>query len=181
AGAGDQQVFFFVDQALTFVLAHFKIRRQLNRGGRARLFAHAAENAARKVDAEKLRIPAAVLFLGFLQRNTTDRAGHRTQVARHATIFAVGIAAQHDAAAITRRQIHFLLGVLNRVALAPRVRKDHPDAAQRTPDTDEDRTELFHHLSFPQSFLNRPATARRRRYPANSTASTAGRISSQRT
>lgn len=38
AAAGDQQIFFLVHQVLTLELGHFEIRRQLDRGGRARFF-----------------------------------------------------------------------------------------------------------------------------------------------
>src|SRR5690606_26336447 len=91
-----------------------------------------AENAARKIDAEKLRIPAPILGFGFLQRNTADRARRRAQGARHAALFAVGIARQHDTPAIARRQVHLLLGVLNRVALAKPTHEDHVVTAHYT-------------------------------------------------
>ncbi|CAM5241104.1 hypothetical protein SSTU70S_00356 [Stutzerimonas stutzeri] len=130
AGPGDQQVFLLVDQVLALVLAHLEIRSELDCGGRAGLLAQAAENAAREVDAEEFRIPAAILGLGLLQRDAAYRAGHRAEVAGHAALFAVGVAGKHDAAAIARRQVDRLFGVLQGVALAEGMAEHHRQAAQ---------------------------------------------------
>src|SRR5476651_736932 len=63
----DQQIFFFVHQILTFELTKLKVRRQLNGRRRAGFFTQTAENTAREVDTEKLRIPTTVFMFRFLQ------------------------------------------------------------------------------------------------------------------
>src|SRR5271154_6519333 len=66
AGAVDQQVFFLIDEVRPLEFAHLEIRGELDGTGRAGFLAKAAENAAREVDAEIVRIPAPGIF-GFLQ------------------------------------------------------------------------------------------------------------------
>ena len=98
AWARNQQVFLFIHQVLAFEFSQLKVRRQLNRRGWASLFAHATENAAREVNAEELGVPAAILVLGLLQRDAAHRAGHGAEVAGDATLLAIRITGQHDAA-----------------------------------------------------------------------------------
>ncbi len=129
AGAAYQQIFLLVHQVLSAVLAHLEIRRQLDGGGGAGLFAQAAEDAAGEVDAKELRVPATIFPLGFLQRDAADRAGHRTQVAGHAALVAVRIAGQHDAAAIAGGRIDGLLRVVEGLAGAPGMGEHHAQAA----------------------------------------------------
>src|SRR5690606_16767185 len=100
-----------VHQVLALVLTHFKIGSQLNRRGWARFFTQTAENAAREVDAEKLRVPAAIFSLSFLQRDTAHRTRYRTQVTGNATLFAVRIAGKHDTSTVARRQIYRLFRI----------------------------------------------------------------------
>src|SRR5690606_3306370 len=107
-----------------------EVGRQLDRGGGAGLLTQAAEDAAREVDTEELRIPATILGLGLLQGNTTHRASGRAQVAGNAALLAVRVTGQHDATAITGRQGHRLLRILQGVPLAESVAEDHYQAAQ---------------------------------------------------
>src|SRR6185312_5848311 len=63
--AGDQQIVLFVHHVLTPILAHFEIGSKLNRVSGAGLLAEAAEDAARKINAEEFRIaPAGLVFRG---------------------------------------------------------------------------------------------------------------------
>ena len=62
----DQKVFLFPDHVLTHVFRHFEIWRKLNCVGGAGFFTKATHNAARKIDSEKLGIPAAVVHFSFL-------------------------------------------------------------------------------------------------------------------
>lgn len=149
AGAGDQKIFFLVHQVLTFELGHLEIRGQLDRGGRAGFLAETAENAAREVDPEEVRVPATVFGFSFLQRDATHRAGHGAQVAGYAAFFAIGVAGQDDAATVTRRQIDLLLGVLQGVALAKAMAEDHDQAAQLGTGTLNDVANIFEHGSNP--------------------------------
>src|SRR5208283_2361038 len=82
----DQQILFFVNQVLPVKLSHLKVRRQLDGIGRAGLFAIAAKDAAREVDAEEIRIPSPVFVLGRLQRDTADRTGDGAEIARYTAL-----------------------------------------------------------------------------------------------
>src|SRR5690554_8019995 len=77
--------------------------------------AQPAEDAAREVDAEELRIPAPILGLGLLQRDAADRTGGGAQVAGNAALLAIRVAGQHDTATVTRRQVNGLLRILKGV------------------------------------------------------------------
>ena len=105
----DQQVLLFVHQVLAMILAHLEIRRQLDRIGGARFLAEAAENAAREIDAEELRITPAVLVFRRLKRDAVHRAGDRAQIARDAALAAIRIAREDDAAALPGRQVRLSL------------------------------------------------------------------------
>src|SRR5690606_25691632 len=72
-GAANEHVLFFPDHVLTHVLRHFEVRGQLDGVGRTRFFTETAHDAAREVDAEKFRVPTAVLVFGFLQRDAVYR------------------------------------------------------------------------------------------------------------
>src|SRR4030095_1376187 len=52
SGSGDQEILFLVHEILAPVLAHLEIGGELNGICRAGLFAEAAEDAAREIDAE---------------------------------------------------------------------------------------------------------------------------------
>src|SRR5690606_23850763 len=64
AGARDHQVFLLVHQVLALELGQLEVGRRLDRRGGAGLLTQAAEDAAREVDTEELRIPATILGLG---------------------------------------------------------------------------------------------------------------------
>src|SRR5690606_11126812 len=124
AGAADQEVFLLVHHVAAVVLAHLEVGRELNRIRRARLFAEPAVDAAREVDAEPCRIPAAGLVLGLLERDAVDRTRDRAEVTRDAALLSVRVARQDDAAAEAGREIGLLLGVEDRLALAEAVHED---------------------------------------------------------
>ena len=88
----DEQVFLFIHQVLAVKLAHFKIGCQLNRIRGAGLLTIPAENAPRKIDAEELRVPAALLIFRGLEGNTAHRAGDGAQITRDAALAAVRVA-----------------------------------------------------------------------------------------
>jgi hypothetical protein len=79
ARSADQQILFFVNHFIALVFAHFIVGGELDGQGRAGFLTETAHDAARKVDAEKGRVAAAVLILGGLQGDTVDRAGGRAQ------------------------------------------------------------------------------------------------------
>src|SRR5579871_3238952 len=113
AGTADQQVFLFVNHVLAVIFAHLSIGRELDGIGRACLFAITAENATRKIDAEKFRIAAPGIVLRGLQGDAIDGAGHRAQIAGHASLPAFGITRENDAPAVARREVGLLLRVLD--------------------------------------------------------------------
>src|ERR1700733_14477339 len=57
----DEQVFLFINEVLTMILAHFKIGDELDSICRAGFFAVSAEDATGEIDAEGFRVPPAVL------------------------------------------------------------------------------------------------------------------------
>lgn len=85
----------------------------------------------------------------FLQRDATHRARHGAQVAGHAALFAVGVAGQDNAAAITRRQVHRFFRVLQGVAFAKAVTEHHHQASQLGTGTLNDVANIFEHGSNP--------------------------------
>src|SRR5215467_10217885 len=86
AGSVNQQILFLIHEVLPVKLAHFEIRCKLNRVRRAGLFAKTAEDAAREVDPEKLRISPAMLVFGRLERDAIDRTGDRAEVTRYTAL-----------------------------------------------------------------------------------------------
>src|SRR5690349_4640643 len=165
ADAVDQQVFLLVHHVLAVVLGHLVVRRQLDRVGRAGFLAQPAVDAAAEVDAEPLGIPAAVGLLGLLQRDAGDRAGHRAQVAGDAALLAVGIAGQHDAAAVAGRQVRLDLGILDRRLLVEGAFQQVPEADQLAPRADDVEPDAFHHAF---ALSHAPSPARRTRSRAGS-------------
>ena len=162
AGTIDQQILFLVHQLLAIILAHLEVRRQLDGRRRAGFLAHATKDAAGEVDAEELRVPAAVFLLSLLQRDAVHRAGYRTQVAGHATLFAVRIAGQHNAAAVARWQIDLLFRVVHCLPLAKTVHEHHAQGAQLRPGGRQQPEHVFDDrdlFSFHKSSLIQPPGA----------------------
>src|SRR5215831_8216291 len=126
----NQQILFFVNQVLPVKLSHLKVRRQLDGVCRAGFLAIPAKDTAREVDAEEIGISSAVFVLGRLQRDTVDRTGDSTEIACHTALASIWIAGQNDPAAIARRQIRFLLGILNRDPLLESVEEYVPDRSK---------------------------------------------------
>src|SRR5690348_12025949 len=112
ANAADQQVFLFINQVLPIVFGHLEIRSELNRVGRASLFAETAEDATRKIDPEKSRVAPAVFVFGCLQGNAIDGTNNRTEVTSNTAFAAIGITRKDDAAAPAWRQVSGLLRIL---------------------------------------------------------------------
>jgi hypothetical protein len=125
--AVDQQILFFINQVLPLKLPHLEIGCELNSVSRAGLFAITTEDATREVDAEKLRVAPAVLILGRLKRDAIDGTCHRTKVTGHAPLASVRVARENNPAPEARRQVRFLLWILNRDSLLERVKEDVPD------------------------------------------------------
>src|SRR5581483_1135207 len=84
------------------------------------------------VNAKEFRITPAGLVFGCLERNTIDRACHGAEIARDATLTAVGIARKDNAAAIARRQIGLLLRILYGYTGMKHVQEDMPDRSDDT-------------------------------------------------
>jgi hypothetical protein len=99
----DQQIFLLVNEILPFILAHLKIRRELDGVGRARLLAVAAEDTARKVDAKEVGVATPMLILGSLERDAINRARNGTEIARDTALAAIRIARQNDPTAVPGR------------------------------------------------------------------------------
>jgi hypothetical protein len=59
---------------------------------RAGLFAITAEDATREVDAEEVGITPPAFVFGRLERDTINRTGDCTEVARDAALASIGIA-----------------------------------------------------------------------------------------
>src|SRR5215471_3670936 len=76
SGAVDHQIRLLVDEILSLVLTHLRIRSQLNGVSRTSLFAVTAKDAPRKVDTEELRISSSMLIFRRLKRDTGDRTCH---------------------------------------------------------------------------------------------------------
>lgn len=76
-------------------------------------------------------------------------ARHGAQVAGYATLFAIGVAGQYDAAAIARRQVHRFFRVLQGVAFAKAVTEHHHQASQLGTGTLNDVANIFEHGSNP--------------------------------
>jgi hypothetical protein len=113
AGSIDQQVFLFIDQVLTVKLAHLEIRGKLDGVGRAGLFAQAAKDTTREIDAKELWKTPPVFILSCLERNTIDGTNDRTEIARHAALTSIGITRQNDPAPVAWSEIRLLLRILN--------------------------------------------------------------------
>src|SRR5690606_23170381 len=88
---------------------------------RTRFFTETAHDAAREVDAEKFRVPTAVLVFGFLQRDAVYRARHGAEVTSHTALFPVRIAGQNDAAAPAREHVGHHVRVFHRVLFLEQV------------------------------------------------------------
>src|SRR6185437_12103686 len=112
AGSADQQIFFFVNQVLPLVLAHFKVGCELDGVSRAGVLAVAAEDAAGKVDAEELRVAPAGGVLRGLQRDAIHRAGDSAQITGDAALASLGIAGKDNTSAPAWRKIRRLLRIL---------------------------------------------------------------------
>src|SRR5262249_61091707 len=102
-------------------LAHFEIGCELNRVCRTCLFAEAAEDTAREIDAKELRITPPAFVFGRLQRDAIHGAGHRAQITGHATLAAVRITRKDDSPSVPRRQVRFLVRILDCRAWLERV------------------------------------------------------------
>src|SRR5699024_8182278 len=111
------------------VFAHFEVRDQLDRVGRTGVLAKAAIDAAREIDAESLRVPAAAVVFGLLHVDAVHGTGDSAQVAGNAALGTIRVARQDDAAAIARRQIHFFFRILHRVTLAERMHEGPANGA----------------------------------------------------
>src|SRR5262249_30859063 len=142
AGPVDQQVVLFVDQVLPVKFAHLEVRRQLDSVGRAGFLAVTAKDAAREVDAEEIRVAPSVFVLRRLKRDAPDRTGNGAQVARHAALLAVRVAGENDSAAITRREVRLLLGILNRDPLLECMEEHVPDGSKHAEHRTNSTTEL---------------------------------------
>src|SRR5262249_23095527 len=92
----------------------------------------AAEDAAREIDAEEIRETPPVLVLSCLKGNAIDWACHRAEVASDAALLAVRIAREDDSAAVARRQVILLFGVLHGFASSERVQEDLEDRHEQT-------------------------------------------------
>src|SRR5581483_4825312 len=101
AGFGrHEQAIFRVDERSAAVVRHFEARRQDDRVGGTRLFAHTAENAAELVDlvargvAFAGRTPIGGRVFGAYDRDRVGGTDARAKLAADAALFAVAVPAQ---------------------------------------------------------------------------------------
>src|SRR5690348_7997415 len=132
AGSIDKQILFFVDHILPLVLAHFEVGSKLDSVSWAGVLAISAEDAARKIDAEEFRIAAAGRVLRGLQRDAIDGTGNGAQITADATLAAVGIAGQNNAASPSRSQICGLFRVLPGYSWLKTVQENIPQSTNHT-------------------------------------------------
>src|SRR5678815_3586225 len=117
-------MFLLINQVLSFVFGHLKVRRELDRVSRTGFLAVAAENAARKVDAKELGIASSVVVFGCLQRDTVDWTSDGAQVTRDAALATIRVTREDDAATPARGQVRFLFRIENCHASPEHVQED---------------------------------------------------------
>jgi len=128
----DKQVLLFVHQRRPLILAHLKVRCELDGIRGARFLAKSTEYAARKIDPEKLRVPPPMFILGSLKRYAIYRASHSAQVAGNAPLPSVRVTREYDATSPSRRYVGLLLRIKNGLSLAKRMYQYGPKPLEQT-------------------------------------------------
>ncbi len=126
-----QQIFFFVNQRLSFIFAHLEVRRKLNGISRTCLLAKTAENAPREVDAKEFRITPAMLIFCGLQRYAIHGTGRSAEVTGYAPLPAIRITRQDDPSSPSWRYIRLFFGIEYGLPLSKGVQQYRPDGFEQ--------------------------------------------------